>query len=154
MQKVFEDICSVLIKKQQKMKSQIQNYFNSSKNVITALVLVFSLLSFGQTKNLKGAINVDDIEVVVQNISIDVTVDSIEELESTFNKKDIETIFNETESIDEIVFKLTCNGKNTSSGVNSSVSYQVKGSSFEKDAFFKHIEKIKNAAIKYFNTKN
>lgn len=122
------------------------------KNLIIIVLILFSVLSFGQSKNLKGTITKS--ETKIDNVSITVTVDSIEDIESTFSIDDIKSILEEDMEEDETIsFKITCNGKEMSNGVKSNASYKVEGNTNNVEEFLVLVKKIRESAINYYKTK-
>ncbi|MFT5849044.1 MAG: hypothetical protein ACJARX_002072 [Psychroserpens sp.] len=121
------------------------------KTVFTFLGLFIATVSFSQAQNLDGKVITENTKIT--NLSVSVTVDSAEEVEATFNMKDIKTILNEVEGDEEISFEITCIGEKLSEGVTRKVSYRVTGNSKDKKNFLKSIMRIRKAAIKYYNDK-
>jgi hypothetical protein len=121
------------------------------KTVFTFLGLFIATVSFSQAQNLDGKVITENTKIT--NLSVSVTVDSAEEVEATFNMKDIMTILNEVEGDEEISFEITCIGEKLSEGVTRKVSYRVTGNSKDKKNFLKSIKRIRKAAIKYYNDK-
>jgi hypothetical protein len=121
------------------------------KNLILPLTLVLGVLGFSQSKSL------EDIEVRketrVERVDVTVTVDSLEELESTFTLDDVREMFELSGDDKAVSFNLVCNGKPMSNGKKSNMSYKVEGSSGEETIFIKRVEAIKKAAIKYYQNK-
>ncbi len=114
------------------------------KNLTTILMLLIAIVSFGQTTTLSG-------DAKIESMSIHVEVDSAEEVASTFQTEDIESILDDVELGEEVSFKITCNGKSMSNGVKSHMSYAVKGNSNDKKDFIKSVKKMRKAAINYYN---
>lgn len=119
------------------------------KTVFTILGLLIATVSFGQdvvandtTENTKTT-----------NLSVSVTVESVEEVESTFKMKDIKKILDEVEDDGDISFEITCKGEPISKDMTSKVSYRITGNSNDKNAFLKNVKKIRKAAIKYYENK-
>ncbi|WP_282043686.1 hypothetical protein [Winogradskyella flava] len=123
------------------------------KNFITGLSLLMIALTFGQTKSLSGTLETFEKETKIENLKIEITVDSAEEIKSTFSTEDIKRILDEISEDESIIFKMTCNNKNASSGYKSSASYTVKGNTDDKDFFIKSIKKVRKAAIKYYKNR-
>ena len=127
------------------------------KNLFTCFALLIVAISFSQSQSIVKNINGDatsiNEEIKLKNVSIEVTVDSAEEIKSTFTAKGMEELLEKTGEGEEIYFKITCNGKNREDGVKSHVSYEVKGNTDDKKQFMKMIKKIRKAAIKYYHTK-
>jgi len=119
------------------------------KTVFTILGLLIATVSFGQ--DLEAKVTTEDTKIT--NLSVSVTVDSAEEVESTFDIKDIRSILNEVDDNEEISFEITCNGEAISKDVTRKVSYRITGNSNDKDAFLKNVKKIRKAAIKYYKNK-
>jgi hypothetical protein len=121
------------------------------KNLILPLVLLFGVLVFGQAKPIKE-VEVRK-EVITERVDVSVTVDSVEELESTFTLDDIKEMFTLTTEGKDVSFELVCNGDLMSNGKKSYMSYKIEGSSDDQEAFLKRVEVIRNAAIKYYRNK-
>ena len=121
------------------------------KTVFTILGLLIATVSFGQTKNLEAQVITQDTKIT--DLSVSVTVDSAEEVESTFNMKDIKKILSEIEDNGEISFEIICNGDEMSNGTKSTLSYRVNGNANDMKGFLKSIKKIRKAAIKYYDNK-
>ncbi len=121
------------------------------RNVITNVVLLSSILGFGQSISAKGMIVKETIKI--ENVAVTVTVDSAEELESTFKLDDIKELIEDAGKNETFTFKIICNGKPMSNGVKSHISYKVEGDSEDIDSFFKSVETIRSAAINYYNSK-
>ncbi|GGI55802.1 hypothetical protein [Winogradskyella haliclonae] len=122
------------------------------KNLITVIALCLSASIFGQSLNLKG--EVKDNDVKVENVKIEVEVDSIEEIESTFTIEDFKQLLDETTEGEDLTFKIKCNGKKMSNGLKSSMSYEIKGNTSDKETFLENVTKLRKAAIKYYQSKN
>ncbi len=123
------------------------------KNLIIIVLILFSVLSFGQSKNLKGTITKS--EARINNVSITVTVDSIEDIESTFSIEDIKSILEEEMEEDEkISFKIICNKDTMVNGEESYASFKVDGNTNNIEGFLTNVKKIKDSAINYYKNKN
>nr|WP_321245791.1 hypothetical protein [uncultured Psychroserpens sp.] len=121
------------------------------KTVFTILGLLIATVSFSQTKNLEAQVITQDTKIT--DLSVSVTVDSAEEVESTFKMKDIKKILSEMEDNGEISFEIICNGDEMSNGTKSTLSYRVNGNANDMKGFLKSIKKIRKAAIKYYDNK-
>ncbi len=122
------------------------------KILIKILVILTLSLTSSQAQNLTAKINTS--EVKIENIKIEVEVDSAEEIESTFTIDDFESLLNEADEGEELSFKIKCNGEKMSNGVKSSMSYEIKGNTSDKKTFLESIKKLREAAIKYYKSKN
>ncbi len=122
------------------------------KNLIMSLALVITMLGFSQSKSINGAVAKEQPKL--EDVSVTVTVDSAEEIESTFQVEDIKEILESTDENETITFKIICNGRTMSNGEKSHTSYSVEGNSNRPEAFLKSIEKIRTSAISYYNNKN
>ena len=120
------------------------------KNLITCLALVVTTLGFSQSKTALGEVKET---TKVENMSITVTVDSLEEIESTFKVADIKEILDMSEANETISFKIVCNGETMSNGAKAYMSYTVEGNTDEPESFLKSVRKIRNSAIKYYKNK-
>ncbi len=118
--------------------------------VVALLMITFS---FGQTQSLQGKTTTSSSEIKMENLQIEVVVDSAEEVKSTFTTKTIEELIGETAQGDEFSFKIICKGEKMSNGVKSQVSYKVKGNTEDKKEFLESVKKIRAAAIKYYESK-
>ena len=121
------------------------------RNLLTILTLLITTISFSQSNSLNGKVTSNDIKV--SDLSISVTVDSAEEVESTFKIEDVKELLAEVKSDENISFEITCNGKAMSNGKKSKFSYKVNGSNKDIDGFLKNVEKMRKAAIEYYNNK-
>jgi signal recognition particle receptor subunit beta len=122
------------------------------KNVITSLALLIFVTGFSQT-TIKEEAEITKT-VKVENMAVVITVDSAEELESSFTLNDIEELLDLSEDNETVSFKIVCRGNYMSNGIKSSMSYKVEGNSNNSDDFLKSVEKIRTSAIKYYNSKN
>lgn len=120
------------------------------KNLIVCLALVVTTLGFSQTKTVLGEVKET---TKVESMSVTVTVDSLEEIESTFKIEDIKEILDMSEANETISFKIVCNGETMSNGKKAHMSYAIEGNTDEPEAFLKSVEKIRNSAIKYYTNK-
>lgn len=124
------------------------------KKLILPLLLLIGSLGFSQTKSVEEIEIIKEIEETkVESVDVVVTVDNIEELESTFTIDDIKEMFDLSEGKQSVSFKLVCNGEVMSNGKKSNMTYKVEGTSDDEEAFVKRVEKIRNAAIKYYKNK-
>jgi len=122
------------------------------KNLITVLTLLITTLTYSQT-NLIESVNKTPGEVKLENVSITVTVDSAEEVESVLKMEDIKQLLDESAENEAITFKITCNGNRMSNGKKSHMSYTVKGNTDDRAGFLKSVEKMRNSAINYYKNK-
>lgn len=125
-----------------------------NKNLIICLALLISTFGFSQSHSIKKDINANatyvNEEIKLKNVNIEVTVDSAEEIKSTFSTKGIKELLDETDEGEDISFKIICNRVKMSNGSKSHVSYEVKGNTDNKKEFLKRIKKIRKSAIKYY----
>ncbi len=134
------------------MESNIHEYFSNnikrmSKILIASLTLLISQVGFSQSQT-----ELDKVKV--EAFSIEVTIDSVEELESTFKEQDLEELFKISNDNVDITFKLNCSFEETKDKVKGSMTYTVKGKTNEKENFLKGIKKVKATALKFYNLKN
>ncbi len=122
------------------------------KNLITGFALLVAVLGFSQSKSTSGMVVKETVRV--NNVAVVVTVDSADDIESTFKVEDFREILELSDDGEVVSFKIICNGDKMSSGVKSHVSYKVEGNSNDKETFLSGIEKIRTAAINYYNNKN
>ena len=122
------------------------------KNLITGFALLVAVLGFSQSKSTSGMVVKETVRV--NNVAVVVTVDSADDIESTFKVEDFREILELSDDGEVVSFKIICNGDKMSSGVKSHVSYKIEGNSNDKEAFLFGIEKIRTAAINYYNNKN
>jgi len=121
------------------------------KNLILPFALIISVFGFSQS-NTNDKLEVSK-EVRVESVDVVVTVDSAEELESTFKVDDIKGMFDLTKDNKSVSFKLVCNGDIMSSGEKSNMSYKVEGTMKDQEAFIKRVEAVRKAAIKFYQNK-
>jgi hypothetical protein len=132
------------------MKSKIHEYLKikktMSKNISISLAFLITISGFSQSKLVNGTVVKETTRV--ENVSLEITVDSAEEIKSTFKFEDFREILELSDDDDVVSFKIICNG------VKSHVSYKIEGNSNDKEAFLFGIKKIRTAAINYYNNKN
>jgi hypothetical protein len=121
------------------------------KNVITSLALLVTLAGFSQSKATNTIITEETVKV--NSVSVAITVDSAEDIESSFKVADIKDVLDLSDDNEIVSFKLTCNGEKMANGVKSHVSYQIEGNSDDKKSLLLSIEKIRIAAINYYKSK-
>ena len=122
------------------------------KTLVTSVALFITVLGFGQSKTITGAVTEDHPKL--ESVSVTVTVDSAADIESTFKVEDIKEILDTTADNEPLTFQIICNGKTMSNGNKSYMSYKVEGNSDQPEDFLKSVEKIRTSAIKYYNNKN
>ena len=121
------------------------------KSALTILFLLLATLSFGQTENFNDS---EILQVTkVTDFKILVTVDSAEDIKSTFKLKDFKDAFSELSPDENVSFEIICKGAQMTNGEHSKVSYKVKGNADDLKGFFKTIKKIRKAAINYYKNK-
>ncbi len=123
-----------------------------NKNLIICLAILISVFGFSQSKSTSGMVVKETVRV--NNVSVVVTVDSANDIESTFKIEDFGEILELSDDGEVVSFKIICNGDKMSNGIKSHVSYKIEGNSNDKEAFLFSIEKIRTAAINYYNNKN
>ncbi|MEP5254469.1 hypothetical protein [Winogradskyella rapida] len=128
------------------MKSNIRDCF-SLKKVCTCLVLLITVVGYSQSKVEENALKID-------GISIEVTIDSVEDLESIFKPEDIDELFKMIANNEELSFTLNCSFSEVKNNLKGNMIYSVVGRANEKAKFLKNIEKIKATALKFYNLKN
>lgn len=117
------------------------------KNVFICLALLISTVGFSQSKIEKKQIKVD-------TISIEVTVDSVDELESTFTEADLTELFKMLDDNEALSFTLRCSFSEIKDNLKGSMTYSIVGTSNEKEKFIANIKKMKSTALKFYNLKN
>lgn len=120
------------------------------KKFVMSLVVLMSFSVCSQSKDIELEY---DAEVKIESVAFVVTVDSAEELESTFKIEDLKTFFDNSSSDESISLKIICNGELMSNGNKSTLSYKIYGNAKNMKDFMKSARKIKRAAIKYYKNK-
>ena len=121
------------------------------KLVFTILSLLLTIISFSQSDDIEFEITENNLKV--SDLSVSVTVDSAEEVESTFKVNDIKELLKESVDVENISFEIICNGDMMSNGKKSTLTYKVNGNSDDTKSFLKSIKKMRKAAIKYYKNK-
>ncbi|WP_456437246.1 hypothetical protein [Psychroserpens sp.] len=121
------------------------------KKLFTIFTLLLTTISFSQSEDIEFEITEGNLKV--SDLSVSVTVDSAEEVESTFKVKDIKELLKESVDVENISFEIICNGDMMSNGEKSTLSYKVNGNSDDVNSFLKSIKKMRKAAIKYYKNK-
>lgn len=85
------------------------------------------------------------------NFNMTVTVDALDDLESTFNIRDVENFLKKVSPDQEVSFKLTCNDQ-SKNGKNY-ISFKIDGNSNRPDDFLESIDKIRKSATTFYKTK-
>jgi len=122
------------------------------KTVVTILGLLIATVNVSQAQNLEGKVTTEEVKIT--NFGVSVTVDSAEDIESTFSIKDIKTVLKEIEGEEELSFEMTCNGEKISDNVKRKVSYRVTGNSNDKAEFLKRVKKVRKAAIQFYTNRD
>jgi len=118
------------------------------KNVIT-LLLLFSISLVSAQVTTESEISKTNVKF--ENLNIAVTVNSEDDIKSTFNTKDIKAIVTDVDANEALSFTITCENKAEKS--NSYLTYKVKGNTSDVDGFIKSIKKIRKSAVKYYRNK-
>jgi hypothetical protein len=121
------------------------------KNVFKTLMLFAVTFSFSQTSAVQEEVTMDDVKV--SNINVSVTVDSAEEIFSTFDVKDLKELIELSDQNEPLSFEIICNGDKMSNGKNTTLTYRVKGNTNDTKDFLKSVKKVRKAAIKYYKNK-
>ena len=85
----------------------------------------------------------------IESFAVNVTVDSLEDLNSTFNLNDFDELLDKVSPDQTISFKLTCN--NQSKNEQNHISYSFDGNSNKPDEFREQIAKIRNSALNFYS---
>lgn len=134
------------------MKARHQNNSKIMRNLILMGLLSFcSITGFSQSAPANTLVVTETTKL--ENVSITATVDSAEDIESTFKVEDLKEVFEDLGANETLSFEIICNGKKMPNGVKSHVSYKIDGNSNDAEGFLKRVEKIRSAAIKYYNNK-
>ncbi len=118
------------------------------KKLFTILSLSLGALTFAQEND----IHVSYSENNFQDVTMEITIDSAEELESTFQVEDVKELLELTGG-KSATFKLTCRGELMSNGKPSTMSYEIEKGDMSEKEFIKMVKKIRKAAIKYYDNK-
>lgn len=121
------------------------------KLVFTIFTLLLTTFSFSQSEDIE--LEITEHNLKVSDLNVSVTVDSAEEVESTFKVNDIKELLKETTDLENMTFEIICNGDQMSNGKKSTLSYKVHGNSDDVNGFLKSIKKMRKAAIKYYKNK-
>ena len=121
------------------------------KTVIKLLVCLMTTVGLAQSTDLQE----DDQErdVKINEISVSISVDSADEVISTFDIKDIKELIGEVEPNKALNFEIICNNINANSGSPSALTYRIQGNSDDQKEFLKRVKELRKAAIKYYNNK-
>ncbi|WP_037348772.1 hypothetical protein [Sediminibacter sp. Hel_I_10] len=121
------------------------------KHLVTMLMLSVATLGFSQSNNPEE--NKSQSKATVSDLKISITVDSKEELENSIKMEDIEEFMDMSDNDEQISFEIICNGEKISKDVNRSLTYKVKGNTSDRVGFLKSVEKVRTAAINFYNSK-
>lgn len=118
------------------------------KKLVTVCALALSVFAYPQNDHL--GITVEEPQL--NKVSIAVTVESAEDLKSTFKLEDLEDLL-EMSNDKSAKFTLICRGELMSNGKPSSMSYSVERGDMSERDFLKMVKKIRKSAIKYYQNK-
>ncbi|MDT0559008.1 hypothetical protein RM697_10135 [Ichthyenterobacterium sp. W332] len=118
------------------------------RNVFKIAMFYFLCIGVLQAQNIEGKI--DKNSVTYESVSLSVTVDSLEEINETFQMEDLKSLLKDIGTNETLSFKIICNGELMSNGVKSYMSYKVSGNSDEQEKFIKSVEKIIQSAKNYY----
>ena len=121
------------------------------KHLFTSLLFLWVTICFSQSDEVNSQLTSNNMKI--SGLSISVSVDSAEEIESTFNIKNIQEILDKIDENEEVTFEIICNGDKMSNDVKSKLSYSINGNTNDIDGFIRSVRKIRNAAIKYYKNK-
>ena len=122
------------------------------RSLITSLVLFVTVLGFSQSKITKGLVMSETAKI--ENVSVEVTVDSAKDIGSTLRIEDIREILEVSSDNEKLCFRINCNNVENVNGLKSNVSYRIEGSSNDLEAFIAGVDKIRSSVIKYYNKRN
>jgi len=120
------------------------------KTLATILGLSLGSLIYAQETNFHKALDQHQIN---EEVTMEVTVDSAEDLEETFKVQDIIDLMEMAEG-SSAKFKLTCRGELMSNGKYSTMSYAIEKGDMSDKEFIKMVKTLRKAAIAYYNNKN
>ena len=121
------------------------------KSSVTIFFLLLTIMSYAQPLNFNNSQLVQVTKV--SDLKISVTVDSVEDIESTLKIKDIRQSVNQVNDYENVSFEIVCQGEQMSNGKNSKLSYRINGNTEDVKGFLKSVKIIKKAAINYYKNK-
>lgn len=121
------------------------------KYVCTMLSLLFVSLTFGQSE--KGTQKTTRQHLEISDIDVSVTVDSIEDIESTFELESIKELLEVSIDIETIAFQIVCNDTKSNLGTQRQLSYKVEGKYEDINTLIERVKKMKQAAINFYKNK-
>ncbi|WP_115462265.1 hypothetical protein [Winogradskyella aurantiaca] len=116
------------------------------KKLFTILGLSLGVLTFAQENDLHVSYSENNFE----DVKMEITIDSAEELEATFQVDDIKELLDLTWG-QSATFKITCRGELMSNGKPSTMSYEIEKGDMSDKEFIKMVKKIRKAALHYYN---
>jgi hypothetical protein len=116
------------------------------KTLVTILGLSLGSMLFAQKTSMTNAVNHKQIN---QEVTMEVTVDSAEDLEQTFKVQDIIDLMEMAEG-SSARFKLTCRGERMSNGEFATMSYAIEKGDISDKEFVKMVKQLRKAAIAYY----
>ena len=120
------------------------------KSIVLLCIALFAISAIGQSKN--QITDATYTKQTVTNFKIEINVNSLKALERSFNIEDMQAVFSNIVSKDEIEFKINCTKSlDNKLGVTQKIAYKITGNLEEKAAFLKMAEKIYKAAKKYYD---
>ncbi|MGS2727615.1 hypothetical protein ACU8DI_13480 [Psychroserpens sp. BH13MA-6] len=121
------------------------------KNLAVVLGIFLTTISYAQ----ETSVDKEQVlkEVKLKDFGVSISIDSAEELESTFTIADIREILGELNVNEDVSFEVVCNGDKMSNGKTTTLTYKVNGNTSDINSFLKSVNKIRNAAINYYSNK-
>ena len=117
-------------------------------SAVSLVVVLFTIVSFGQSNEIEGKVSFED--VTVHQVNISVSVKSAEEVKSTFEVSDIKELISHVEPNEELNFEIICEGKDKIVGEPTTLTYRIKGDSNNQKEFLQRVKKVRKAALKYY----
>ena len=114
------------------------------------MLIIAITISTAQSKKMTSNVSTESIKL--EDFKISVSVDSAEEIKSTFNVNDFRKMLSDIDINEKLSFEIVCNNK-ASKGTTSKISYKVDGSSKDVNSFLRSIKKIRKSAINYYQNK-
>lgn len=129
-------------------KNQEQMNFNQIMSTIFIFcsLLIVPIFGYSQSNN--------ETKFNIEAFTIEVTVDSAEELNTVFKEKDLDELFKISKEGEAVTFKLNCSFEEAKNNLKGSMTYTFKGNTNEKEKLLKSINKAKTMALKFYNLKN
>lgn len=123
------------------------------KNVLTFLIVIISISGFSQSNSVTQN-HQENTKIEYNSLDFIITVNSLKELESELNIKELEDIFEDSKEFKNVSFKLVCKAIEYTEDNKKSVSFKIESNTEDKTFLLSRIQKLKDLGVNYYTNNN